>query len=123
MLTLDAETCRRVVDEALGNLAALSRKDAAGTWIKNLHAEYPYDIGVLSPAILNLVCLKPGEAMYLPAGQLHAYLEGVGVELMANSDNVLRGGLTPKHVDVADPGAQFSARPTGYPHAGYRQQD
>ncbi|MCP3953266.1 MAG: mannose-6-phosphate isomerase, class I, partial [Desulfobacterales bacterium] len=61
-----------------------------------------YDIGVLAPAILNLVCLKPGQAMYLPAGQLHAYLKGVGIELMANSDNVLRGGLTPKHVDVAE---------------------
>jgi len=102
MMTLDAETCRRVVSEALGNLETLPDNDAAGTWIRNLQADYPYDIGVLSPAILNLVCLKPGEAMYLPAGQLHAYLEGVGVELMANSDNVLRGGLTPKHVDVEE---------------------
>ena len=44
----------------------------------------------------------PGEAIYLPAGELHSYLKGVGIELMANSDNVLRGGLTPKHVDVAE---------------------
>ena len=50
--------------------------------------------------LLNLVSLLPGQAMYLPAGVLHAYLEGVGVELMANSNNVLRGGLTSKHVDV-----------------------
>ena len=62
--------------------------------------EYPDDIGVLSPLVLNLVCLRPGEAMYLPAGELHAYLHGTGIELMANSDNVLRGGLTPKHVDL-----------------------
>jgi mannose-6-phosphate isomerase len=50
--------------------------------------------------LLNLVELAPGQALFLQAGQLHAYLEGVGVELMANSDNVLRGGLTPKHIDV-----------------------
>jgi mannose-6-phosphate isomerase len=52
--------------------------------------------------LLNLVELKPGQALFLDAGQLHAYLDGVGVELMANSDNVLRGGLTPKHVDVPE---------------------
>jgi mannose-6-phosphate isomerase len=49
---------------------------------------------------LNLLQLKPGEAIYLPAGNLHAYLSGTGVEIMASSDNVLRGGLTSKHVDV-----------------------
>ena len=49
-----------------------------------------------------MVALAPGEAVYIPAGELHAYLEGVGIELMANSDNVLRGGLTPKHVDIPE---------------------
>jgi len=44
--------------------------------------------------------LEPGQGIYLPAGNLHAYLEGTGVEIMASSDNVLRGGLTPKHVDA-----------------------
>jgi mannose-6-phosphate isomerase len=101
LMTLGAGERRHAVSEALDNLGALSPGDAAGIWIRKLQDEYPYDIGVLSPAILNLVCLKPGQAMYLPPGQLHAYLEGVGIELMANSDNVLRGGLTPKHVDVA----------------------
>ena len=62
---------------------------------------YPQDIGILGALLLNLITLQPGEALYLDAGNLHAYLEGTGVELMANSDNVLRGGLTPKHVDVA----------------------
>ena len=62
---------------------------------------YPGDIGVVSALLLNYLELKPGEAIYLPAGNLHAYLGGLGVEVMANSDNVLRGGLTPKHVDVA----------------------
>jgi mannose-6-phosphate isomerase len=51
---------------------------------------------------LNLVHLRPGQGTFQPAGLLHAYLEGVTVELMANSDNVLRGGLTPKHVDVPE---------------------
>jgi mannose-6-phosphate isomerase len=51
---------------------------------------------------LNLVTLAPGEAVFLPAGNLHAYLQGTGVEIMASSDNVLRGGLTPKHVDVPE---------------------
>ena len=50
--------------------------------------------------LLNHVRLRPDEAVFMPAGNLHAYLRGVGVEIMAASDNVLRGGLTPKHVDV-----------------------
>jgi mannose-6-phosphate isomerase len=63
---------------------------------------YPGDVGIIGALLLNLVTLKPGEALYLGAGNLHAYLEGTGIELMANSDNVLRGGLTPKHVDVPE---------------------
>jgi len=102
LLSLDAAACRRVIDEALASLGTQPNTAAIGRWVKALQDEYPYDIGVLSPAILNLVCLAPGQAMYLPAGQLHAYLEGVGIELMANSDNVLRGGLTPKHVDIPE---------------------
>ncbi len=102
LMTLKTSVRRLVVSEALENLSILPENDGAGNWIQRLQDEYPYDIGVLSPVILNLVCLKPGQAMFLPAGQLHAYLEGVGIELMANSDNVLRGGLTPKHVDVAE---------------------
>jgi mannose-6-phosphate isomerase len=71
-------------------------------WVLALFQHYPDDIGILSPAILNLFTLTPGEALFLPAGELHAYLEGFGIELMANSDNVLRGGLTPKHIDVPE---------------------
>ncbi len=67
-----------------------------------LSALYPRDVGIIGALLLNLVVLAPGEALYLDAGNLHAYLEGTGVELMANSDNVLRGGLTPKHVDVPE---------------------
>jgi mannose-6-phosphate isomerase len=76
--------------------------DPVYDWILKLNGQYPGDIGVMSPVLLNLRRLEPGEAMLLHAGQLHAYVDGVGIELMANSDNVLRGGLTPKHVDVAE---------------------
>jgi len=76
--------------------------DPVYPWIQRLHAEYPNDLGVLFPALFNLFCLEPGQALYLASGEPHAYLDGVGIELMANSDNVLRGGLTPKHVDVPE---------------------
>ncbi|RDI53157.1 mannose-6-phosphate isomerase, class I [Nocardia mexicana] len=63
---------------------------------------YPGDAGVLAALLLNRLTLQPGQGLFLAAGNLHAYLHGVGVEIMANSDNVLRGGLTPKHVDVPE---------------------
>lgn len=69
-------------------------------WTRRIAEVFPGDIGIVAPMILNVFCLRPGEATYQPAGVLHAYLEGVGAELMANSDNVLRGGLTGKHIDV-----------------------
>jgi len=65
-----------------------------------LREAYPEDMGVLASLCLNLVRLKPLEAVYVPAGCLHAYMHGLGVEVMANSDNVLRGGLSPKRVEV-----------------------
>lgn len=67
-----------------------------------LGERYPADAGVLASLLLNRLTLEPGEGIYLPAGNLHAYLRGLAVEVMANSDNVLRGGLTPKHVDVPE---------------------
>ncbi len=76
--------------------------DPAHEWIARLYDAYPGDPGVLSPLFLNLIALEPGQAMFLGPGQLHAYLEGTAIELMANSDNVLRGGLTPKHVDLPE---------------------
>ena len=60
---------------------------------------YPGDPGILAPLYLNILELNAGEAIYLPAGIFHSYIHGMGIELMADSDNVLRGGLTPKHVD------------------------
>jgi mannose-6-phosphate isomerase len=68
-----------------------------------LLAEYhPGDPGIAISLLLHTIALRPGEALYLPAGNIHSYLGGLGIELMAASDNVLRGGLTPKHVDVAE---------------------
>jgi mannose-6-phosphate isomerase len=63
---------------------------------------YPGDPAVIAPLYLNVFHLEPGEAIFLDAGLLHAYVHGFGVELMANSDNVLRGGLTPKHIDIPE---------------------
>ncbi|HEY4018383.1 MAG TPA: mannose-6-phosphate isomerase, class I [Pseudonocardiaceae bacterium] len=63
---------------------------------------YPGDVGVLAGLLLNRLVLGPGEAVYLAAGNLHAYLRGTAVEILANSDNILRCGLTPKHVDVPE---------------------
>ncbi len=75
---------------------------AALDTVADLAAAYPGDPGIAISFMLNRVTLNRGEALYLPAGNIHAYLSGVGIELMASSDNVLRGGLTPKHVDVAE---------------------
>jgi len=107
LLTLDPESKRVSVAEALAHIQhTMGDTEGAGEpcrhWIIKLNERYPGDIGVLSPLFLNLVEVKPGEALFLQAGQLHAYLQGVGIELMANSDNVLRGGLTPKHIDVEE---------------------
>ncbi len=70
--------------------------------VLDLGERYPDDPGVLAALLLNRIWLKPGEAVFVRAGHLHTYLSGVGVEVMANCDNVLRGGLTPKHVDVVE---------------------
>lgn len=102
MMTLPADKRKPAVQAVVEKARPLSDASPNYRWMVNLARVYPADMGVLSPALLNLICLEPGQAMYLPAGQLHAYLDGVGIELMANSDNVLRGGLTPKHVDVSE---------------------
>lgn len=67
-----------------------------------LGERYPGDPGVLASLLMNHLTLRPGQALALSAGMLHAYLSGTAIEIMANSDNVLRGGLTPKHVDVPE---------------------
>ena len=64
--------------------------------------DHPGDLGIVASLLLRYVVLRPGEAIFLPAGGPHAYLRGTGVELLANSDNVVRAGLTPKHIDVPE---------------------
>ncbi|KQZ82087.1 phosphoheptose isomerase [Microbacterium sp. Root166] len=86
---------------------------------RGLEASTPGDPGIVVALLMNLVTLRRGEGLFVPAGVLHAYLEGLGVELMAASDNVLRGGLTPKHIDVPEllsvldetPGAPMIVQP------------
>ncbi|TFB59191.1 mannose-6-phosphate isomerase, class I [Cryobacterium sp. Hz7] len=68
--------------------------------VRDLARAYPGDPGIVISLLTNRVSLRRGEVLYLPAGNIHAYLSGLGVELMAASDNVLRGGLSPKHIDV-----------------------
>jgi mannose-6-phosphate isomerase len=70
--------------------------------IEDFHARFPGDPSVIAPLYLNVISLDPGDAIYLPAGILHAYVHGAGVELMSQSDNVLRGGLTKKCVDAGE---------------------
>jgi mannose-6-phosphate isomerase len=102
LMTLEAEEKDAVLPRALAEAARLGEEDPAWEWVERLHARYPGDVGTLSPLYLNLVTLAPEQALFLSAGELHAYLEGSAIEIMANSDNVLRGGLTPKNVDVPE---------------------
>ncbi|MGA5499111.1 mannose-6-phosphate isomerase, class I [Streptomyces cinereoruber] len=99
LLTADPEEMARTVAEAT---AAADRLGGAHAPYARLAHHYPSDPGVVAAMLLHHVRLKPGEALYLGAGVPHAYLDGLGVEIMANSDNVLRCGLTPKHVDVPE---------------------
>jgi mannose-6-phosphate isomerase len=103
LMTLPAEARAPVVDAVLAACARPNESFVAERALAaRLAALYPGDIGIVSALLLELVHLAPGEAIYLDAGNLHAYLEGTGVEIMASSDNVLRGGLTKKHVDVPE---------------------
>ncbi|MFD6875249.1 MULTISPECIES: mannose-6-phosphate isomerase, class I [unclassified Streptomyces] len=99
VLTADRAEMARTVTEAA---AAAERLGGPYAPYAGLVHEFPGDPGVIAAMLLNHVRLQPGEAMFLGAGIPHAYIDGLGVELMANSDNVLRCGLTPKHVDVPE---------------------
>ncbi|TDW30709.1 mannose-6-phosphate isomerase, class I [Cryobacterium psychrophilum] len=84
--------------------------------VQSLAAEYPGDPGIVIALLVNRVSLKRGEALYLPAGNIHAYLSGLGIEVMAASDNVLRGGLTPKHIDIDELLAVLDFTPVAPPY-------
>jgi mannose-6-phosphate isomerase len=90
-----ADACRRRIERG-------SPSPRADHTVVQLAQAYPGDPGVVTSLLLNPVSLQPGEAMFVPAGGVHAYLSGVAVELMASSDNVLRAGLTAKHIDIPE---------------------
>jgi mannose-6-phosphate isomerase len=100
LMELPEEKRKKLVPEVVEAIQELEGERYR--WVERCSAFYPGDIGSIAPLFLNYFTLTPGEALYLDAGKLHAYLKGVGVEIMANSDNVLRGGCTPKHIDVKE---------------------
>lgn len=97
---------RHLVDEVVA--AAMRHRDdrgPAGEFARTaleLDETFPADPGILAALLMNRVTLAPDEAMFVPAGEMHAHLRGTGIEVMANSDNVIRGGLTTKHIDVEE---------------------
>jgi mannose-6-phosphate isomerase len=109
VMTIPQEQVDSLLNPLLSRLQAktTSDKDNADYWAIRAAENFPLpgghrDRGIFSVYLLNLIHMQPGQGTFQPAGVLHAYLEGVNVELMANSDNVLRGGLTTKHVDVPE---------------------
>ena len=101
------------VDPIVDGCRASERPEAR--WVTTLAARYPADPSVAATLLLNLVRLRPGQAIQLGAGTLHAYLGGAGIELMGASDNVVRGGLTTKPVDVDDLLTVLDASPLAEP--------
>ncbi|MFJ8040099.1 mannose-6-phosphate isomerase, class I [Kitasatospora sp. NPDC096147] len=105
ILSLTGEAAERAVAATAAALErAAAGSDPTGQYAGYAFAarEFPGDTGLIAALLLNHIRLQPGEALYLGAGLVHAYLRGTGVEIMANSDNVLRCGFTPKHVDVPE---------------------
>lgn len=100
LLTLDTAAAAALVPAVTTACRGIDEPGARTAVDLALH--YPGDAGVVLSLLLNRVSLAPGQAIFLPAGNMHAYLRGTGVEVMAASDNVLRGGLTPKHIDVPE---------------------
>ena len=101
-LFVDITNRRGNLDGVTAELTQQANLSAQFELAARLNLLYPGDPGVIIALLMNHLWLEPGEALFLPAGNIHAYLSGLGVEVMAASDNVLRGGLTPKHIDVAE---------------------
>ncbi|HEY1627555.1 MAG TPA: mannose-6-phosphate isomerase, class I [Streptosporangiaceae bacterium] len=106
ILAWPAEDRTALVDDVVAACTRLAAEDgpyaAACAAIARVSADHPGDIGVVAALLLRHAVLAPGQAVFMPAGGLHAYLRGTGVELLANSDNVVRAGLTGKHIDVPE---------------------
>jgi mannose-6-phosphate isomerase len=101
LLSLQGEVKECAVKELL-EYANTNQEDPLFALILELALQHPGDIGLFTPLMLNVITLQPGQAMFLYACTPHAYLKGTGLEIMANSDNVLRAGLTPKFMDVEE---------------------
>lgn len=131
LLTVPADRRKRLVDSVVAACAAGSTEFAAefDTAVE-LGRAYPGDPGVIIALLLNRLRLEPGQALFLSAGNMHCYLRGTAVEVLASSDNVLRGGLTAKHVDVPEllrvvdvtdgPPPLMTPKPAGPGHVAYR---
>jgi mannose-6-phosphate isomerase len=103
LLCQDVGQRTRLIDAIVAAATRYSGAQAGlADWIGRLNSLYESDIGIAITLLLNHVVLAPGEALFLKAGNLHAYLCGMGVEVMANSDNVLRAGFTGKHIDIPE---------------------
>lgn len=106
VMSLAAEEKEQALAELLTDIESKGSSDEqaeqAFELVKKFSRLYPDDLGLFSPLLLNIVELQPGEAMFLYAQTPHAYIRGTGIEIMANSDNVLRAGLTPKYMDVPE---------------------
>lgn len=102
---------RRVTGRARLDIQENNSRAKIGSWLVRLAQTYGGEPGVLAAVLLHHLKLRPGEALFLPPGILHTYLGGTGLEIMTASDNVLRGGLTKKHVDVPELLATLDFRP------------
>lgn len=102
VMELEESTKKQAIGELLDNIDNKGNTDSQAVFalIQKLNELYPNDVGLFAPLLLNIITLQPHEAMFLYAETPHAYIEGTGIEIMANSDNVLRAGLTPKHIDT-----------------------
>ncbi len=101
MLSMTNSEKEHVIEQVL-NIADKNSGNQIFDAVRLLYEHYPHDSAIIAPFWLNLIDLKPGEALFLEAGCPHAYLHGTGFEIMACSDNVLRGGLTEKHIDISE---------------------
>jgi mannose-6-phosphate isomerase len=128
LLRLEGEEKNSLLREAGARALLLSGSGdgaagEAGATALRLSRLHPGDPGALAPLFMNLLLLKPGQGLYIPPGLMHSYLEGTILEVMASSDNVVRGGLSPKHIDVdellrvVDPAARFGLLDTSSPGA------
>lgn len=101
VLSIQGDELKKAIEQLLIT-ATVNRDNSAFETVLELSQQYQCDVGLFAPLMLNVITLKPGQAMYLDAQTPHAYLNGTGLEIMANSDNVLRAGLTPKHIDIEE---------------------